>query len=138
MERLGVYSDFHKNIESSAAFLRNTKENTVLVNSIMHEKEAGGEEKNFQEYLKNAYGMQLQDLAWGRVIQKGQMTEPDKVQGVKQDDKNEVHMGGDVLLCAFAEVPTAVELFQKVRNMDWRNVEERTFAAGGKIFDFTV
>lgn len=116
MEKLGVYSDFHKNIESSAAFLRNTKENNVLVNPAVGEKEATGEEKNFQEYLKNAYGMHLQDLTWGRVIQKGE----------------------NALMCAFAEIPTAVELFQKARNMDWRNVEERTFAAGGKIFDFTV
>ena len=138
MERLGVYSDFHKNIESSAAFLRNTKENTVLVNSIMHEKEAGGEEKNFQEYLKNAYGMQLQDLAWGRVVQKGQNSEADEEPGAKRYGKSAARIGEDVLMCAFAEIPTAVELFQKARNMDWRNVEERTFVAGGKIFDFTV
>ena len=138
MEKLGVYSDFHKNIEASAAFLRDTKENNILVNPAVREKEASGEEKNFQEYLKSAYGMHLQDLTWGRVIQKGQLSETDKVQGTKQDESNTERIGADVLMYAFAEIPTAVELFQKARNMDWRNVEERTFAAGGKIFDFTV
>ncbi len=138
MERLGVYSDFHKNIEASAAFLRDAKESNVLVNPMMREKEVAEEEKNFREYLNSAYGMQLQDLAWGRVVQKGQNSEADEEPGAKRYGKSAVRIGEDVLMCAFAEIPTAIELFQKARNMDWRNVEERTFATGGKIFDFTV
>lgn len=122
MEKLGVYSDFHKHIEASAAFLRDTKENNVLVNPIMREKEAAEDEKNFREYLYNASGIHMKDLAWGRVIQKG----------------NTDASGNKPLMCAFAELPTALELFKKARNMDRRNVEERTFVTGGKVVDFTV
>lgn len=138
MEILGVYSGFHKNIEASAAFLHDMKESNVLITPMMREKKATEEEKSFQECLYEVSGMSIKDLTWGRVVQKGQIPGADEVPGTDLDGRNDARMGADVLLCAFAELPTAVELFQKARNMDWRNVEERTFATGGKIFDFTV
>ena len=46
--------------------------------------------------------------------------------------------GNETFLCAFVEAPSAVELFEKERNLDRRNVEQRTFSTGGKVFDFTV
>ena len=47
-------------------------------------------------------------------------------------------MSNKPFMCAFVEKPTAVELFEKDRTMDRRNVAERMFAVGGKVMDFTV
>ena len=138
MEKLGVYNDFHKSIEASAAFLRDTKENNIFVNPMVREKAETEEEKSFREYLSNASGIHIEEMTWGRVIPKGKISATEAAQVSREDDRNTPHFGMDALLCAFVETPTAVELFQKARNMDWRNVEERTFATGGKIFDFTV
>lgn len=122
MDKLGVYSDFHKNVEPSAFFMCNTKAYSMLVNPSAKEKKEAGADKNAQENLSNVHGRHMKDLAWGRVLQKG----------------NTDASGNKPLMCAFAELPTALELFKKARNMDRRNVEERTFVTGGKVVDFTV
>lgn len=138
MNQLGVNSDYQKNVEASALLLRDTKEYNVLVNPSTPEKKAAGEDKKAQEYLYNARGIHMQELAWGRVVQKGKSTSMNDTPFSGQDGRSADKIGTDALMCAFAEIPTAVELFQKARNMDWRNVEERTFSMGSRIFDFTV
>ena len=138
MNQIGVYNDYQMNVEASAAFLLEAKEYSVLVNPTMPEKKTTGEEKNFQEYLCNASGVHIEEMTWGRVIQKGKSSATEGAQVSREDNRNTPRFGMDALLCAFVETPTAVELFEKARSMDWRNVEERTFAKGGKVFDFTV
>lgn len=142
MDKLAFGSDFHKNIETSALFLRDMKECNVLVNPSAPEKKAAMEDKKAQEQLYNAKGICMQELAWGRVIQKGKVSSEQEMMISRMDgkkmDRNVAPNTGNTLMCAFAEIPTAVELFQKARNMDWRNVEERTFATSSRIVDFTV
>ena len=138
MNQLGVYSDYQKNMEASAFLLHDTKEYNVLVNPATAERKTAGDETNTQEYLYNAHGIHIQELAWGRVIQKEKVSSMNQMPVSEQDGRNTARIGADALMCAFAEIPTAMELFQKARNMDWRNVEERTFAVENRIFDFTV
>lgn len=138
MDRLGCYSGYQKNVESSALLLHDMKEYNVLVNPSTSEKKMAGEDKKAQEYLYHAYGIHMQELAWGRVIQKEKVSLTSEMPVSGQDGRNAASIGADALMCAFAEIPTAIELFQKARNMDWRNVEERTFAMGSRIVDFTV
>ena len=122
MNAVGTYIDYQKNAENLTFLCFNIKDYDVAINPIVSETKAVLEDKKVQDNLQNAAGMDIQEVSWGRVIQK----------------RNTSSNGSNAFVCAFIEKPTAVELFEKARNMDWRNTQERTFAKGGKIFDYTV
>lgn len=93
-----------------------------------------------RERIENAReaGKQERAEAKEEAAQDAKKDTADEVAVSKQEGKEPVWIGADTIKSAFIEAPTAVELFQKARNMDWRNVEERTFQTSGKYFDFTV
>lgn len=122
MNAVGTYNDYQKNAENLTFLCFNIKDYDVAANSVVSETKAVLEDKKVQNNLQNAAGMDIQEVSWGRVIRKG---------NISSNDSN-------AFVCAFVEKPTAMELFEKARNMDWRNTQERTFAKGGKVFDYTV
>ena len=138
MSQLAVCGDYRKNAENPVVLFRNTKDNNVAFESVVAEVKAAAEDKNVQENTRKAEGIHIQDVAWGRVIQKGKVSSIHETPLSKQDGKKVVQIGNETFLCAFVEAPSAVELFEKERNLDRRNVEQRTFSTGGKVFDFTV
>lgn len=138
MNQLAVCGGFQKGAETPVFHFRDIKDYGVTFESVVAEVEAAAEDKNVQENTRKAEGIHIQDVAWGRVIQKGKVSSIHETPLSKQDGKKVVQIGNETFLCAFIEAPSAVELFEKERNLDRRNVEQRTFSTGGKVFDFTV
>ena len=122
MIQLGAYGDYQKNAENLPFLCFNIKDYDIVANPLVSEIKAVTEDESIQDNSHSAYGLNLQEVSWGRVIRKGDASSK----------------GRNTFISAFIEKPTAVELFEKARNMDWRNTQERTFAVGGKVFDFTV
>ena len=122
MNAVGTYNDYQKNAENMAFLWFDIKNNDVVVNPLVAEIKAVKEDTNAQDIFQHVGNTDMQEVSWGRVTQKGNVSS----------------MSSKPFMCAFVEKPTAVELFEKDRTMDRRNVEERTFAAGGKVIDFTV
>lgn len=122
MNLVGAYQDYQKNAERMEFLCFNIKSNDVVANPLASETKAVKEDKNVQNNFQNADGIDMQDVSWGRVTRK----------------ENASSMSNKPFMCAFIEKPTSVELFEKDRTMDKRNVEERAFSTGGKVIDFTV
>ena len=90
------------------------------------------------EKKRNSFSVLKKDLAWGRVTQRVKALSASDSSVLSLDAAKEGSVNKGAFVTAFVETPTSVELFEKARNVDRRNVEERTFSGGGKAFDFTV
>ena len=122
MNAVGAYNNYQKNAENMEFVFFNIKEYGVKANAMAAETNAVTEGKKIQDNFQNIEGIDTREVSWGRVMQK----------------ENDAKKANAPFVCAFVEKPTAVELFEKDRTMDKRNVEERAFSTGGKLFDFTV
>jgi len=138
MNQVGAYGVCRNNMEILRYPLRNMEKEQIFVNPTVKENSVIEGEKNFKEYLGNALGVYAEDVSWGRVIQKEGISRSCDATKSGETGCNRKSNGTNEFMCAFVETPTVLELFEKDRNMDRRNVEERTFAMGGKVLDFTV
>ena len=138
MNKVGAYGECRNNMEVLQHPSREVKKEEVTVNSSAAEKEKAAEGRDAKEYLYNAPGIYAEDAKWGRVVQKEAAYERlEKVDA--NSDKNSMYQNSNsTFKYGFVETSTATELAEKSRNMDSRNVGDRTFETGGQIFDFTV
>lgn len=91
-----------------------------------------------REYIENAREARKQERAEEKASKEAKEDTVDESAVSKQEGREPVWIGASTIKSVFIEASTAEELFEKARNMDWRNVEERTFETSGKYFDFTV
>ena len=138
MNKVGAYGVCRNNMDILHYPLRNKEKEQILIRPVMQDTSVAEEHKSFQECLAKASGMSMDDISWGRVIQKEENSAVGKKDELRGNNRNMKQNGAGSFMCGFVETPTAVELFEKDRNMDRRNVEERIFAIGGKVLDFTV
>lgn len=131
MEKIGAYSAYQKINEQTA---------NPYVGKITGTAEAA-QAKNLYNW-EAAGSVELSDkakeLIWGRVILKGKVNPTDETPVARKAGREPVWIGVDSVKRVFSEVPTALELSQKDKNMDRRNVTQRTFSRGGEKLDFTV
>ena len=133
MNRVGAYGDYRRNMDVLQNPSNCIQEENVSVNLLATNETESVEGRNVKATFNNAPRKYVENANWGRVIQKTKESS-----NLREDNQSIERSGTKKFMCAFIETPTSVELFEKARNMDRRNVEERTFAAGGKVFDFTV
>ena len=133
MNVVGACGASWKNMEVLFNPTQDLKRENISVNSLVFDKKETLECGTVKEGFYNAPRKCEQNANWGRVIQKAYNTS-----GLKDAGQSVERSGANRFMCAFVETSTSMELFEKDRNVDRRNVEERTFATSGKVLDFTV
>ena len=135
MSPVGIYAERRCLAEEQVQRFQELKDNSTIAKSQM---KSSLKNDNEQEFSQNAFSVEIKDLAWGRVMQRGKVSSVHDASISNQVGKEVTLRGDDTFKYAFVEKSTAEELSEKGRNADTRSVEERTFATGGKIIDFTV